>query len=141
MEDEIRNIFGYGKQLQDPPWTKNPTLLMLAVGFEPTTFQSLSGGLTPRLNHSPLGHWGQLHYHCIKSCVIAIPSEVKTVMTSSGLLQSYSLIGIPLLIKRFQHLGVRKFREIFKVFFPGHYRHFQSALCWNSTEQSRVSLE
>ena len=37
--------FRSGKPLEVFPWIKNPNLLMPAVGFEPTTFQSLSGGV------------------------------------------------------------------------------------------------
>ena len=43
--ESIRNIFGQGKPLEFLPWIKNPILLIPAVGFEPTTSQSLSGGV------------------------------------------------------------------------------------------------
>ena len=40
----IRNIFGQGKPLKFLPWIQNPILLMSAMGFEPMTSQSISGG-------------------------------------------------------------------------------------------------
>ena len=43
--ESFRNIFGQGKPLEFLPWIKNPILLMPAVGFEPTTSLSLSGGV------------------------------------------------------------------------------------------------
>ena len=43
--ESIRNIFSQGKALEFLPWIKNPILLMLAGGFEPTTSQSISGGV------------------------------------------------------------------------------------------------
>ena len=54
----IRNIFSQGKPLVFLLWIKNPNLLMPAVGFKPTTFQSHRGGVTPRLVHrlNSLGH-------------------------------------------------------------------------------------
>ena len=39
------------------PWIKNPILLMLAMGFEPTTSQPLSGRVIPSLTHH-LNHLG-----------------------------------------------------------------------------------
>ena len=57
----IRNIFGQGKPLEFLPWIKNLILLMPAVGLKPSTSQSLSGGVIPRLahhlNHSATEHW------------------------------------------------------------------------------------
>ena len=48
----IRDIFSWGKLLELPPIGNFfPTLLMPGVGFEPTTFQSLGGGVTPGLAH------------------------------------------------------------------------------------------
>ena len=52
-----------GKLLKCHPWIKkkNPVQLMPASEFEPTTSQSLSGSMTPRLayrlNHSATGDW------------------------------------------------------------------------------------
>ena len=40
----IKNIFSQGKPLEFHPWVKN-SILMPAVGFEPTTSQSHSGGV------------------------------------------------------------------------------------------------
>ena len=39
------NIFDHRKPLKCLPWIKTPILLKPAVGFEPTTSQSLSGGV------------------------------------------------------------------------------------------------
>ena len=43
--ESIRNIFDQGEPLEFLSWMKNPILLMPATGFEPTTSQSLSGGV------------------------------------------------------------------------------------------------
>ena len=51
--------FRLGKTIEISSLDKKPILLMPAVGFEPTTSQSLSGGIRPRLaqrlNHSATG--------------------------------------------------------------------------------------
>ena len=51
----IRNIFGHGNSLEFLPWIKNPNLLMLALGFEPTTSRHsvvvIKHRLAHRLNH------------------------------------------------------------------------------------------
>ena len=57
--ESIGNIFGQGKPLEFLPWIKNIILLMLAVGFKPTTSQSPDGGFHTLTNPLPLplGHW------------------------------------------------------------------------------------
>ena len=57
--------FQRGNPLKFLPWIKKKNCSThvgcAAVGFEPTTSQSLSGGVTPRLthylNHSATEHW------------------------------------------------------------------------------------
>ena len=55
----IRNIFGHGNSLEFLPWIKNPNLLMLALGFEPTTSRHsvvvIKHRLAHRLNHLATG--------------------------------------------------------------------------------------
>ena len=43
--ESFRNMFGQEKNHWNFPWIKNHILLMLALGFEPTTSQSFNGGV------------------------------------------------------------------------------------------------
>ena len=49
--ESIRNIFGLRKPFEFLPWIKN--LLMPAVGFEPSSSQSLSGGFHTQVSPPP----------------------------------------------------------------------------------------
>ena len=75
--------FRLGKNIEISSLDKYPILLMPAVGFEPTTFQSLNGSVTPRLarhlNHSATEDWltlsecydVRLNLHCTTSLIRA----------------------------------------------------------------------